>query len=106
MTVLKILGMLLVLASAPAFAQQVIGEPRLLDGFEDATSWRVVTSNEVSGKLRVIDGVEGRALCLESDFNDVPAYVAINSHLLIDYPDNHAVASPNRGDYTAHTLAQ
>src|SRR3546814_3958659 len=46
MTVLKILGMLLVLASAPAFAQQVIGEPRLLDGFEDATSWRVVTRSE------------------------------------------------------------
>src|SRR3546814_1486231 len=46
MTVLKLLGMLLVLASAPAFAQQVIGEPRLLDGFEDSTSWRVVTRSE------------------------------------------------------------
>src|SRR3546814_16371943 len=43
-------GLLLSLAflvPASAFAQQVIGEPRLLDGFEDATPWRVVTSNQI-----------------------------------------------------------
>src|SRR3546814_12239781 len=45
MTVLKILVMLLVLASAPAFAQQVIGEPPLPHGFADATAWRVDTLN-------------------------------------------------------------
>src|SRR3546814_13473031 len=104
MTVLKILGMLLVLASAPAFAQQVIGEPRLLDGFEDATSWRVVTSNEVSGKLRVIDGVEGRALCLDYDFNDVSGYVGIQRDLPIDYPENYAFAFQIRGDSPANDL--
>src|SRR3546814_11235328 len=58
MTVGRILGMLILLSSAPALAQQVIGEPRLLDGFEDATPWRVVTSNQVSGELRVADGAE------------------------------------------------
>src|SRR3546814_6086310 len=65
MTVGRILGMLILLSSAPALAQQVIGEPRLLDGFEDATPWRVVTSNQVSGELRVADGADGKALCLD-----------------------------------------
>src|SRR3546814_12722324 len=92
--------MLLVLASAPAFAQQVIGEPRLRDGFEDATSWRVVTSNEVSGKLRVIDGVEGSALCMDYDFHDVSGYVGIQRGLPIDYPHNYAFSFQNRGDRT------
>src|SRR3546814_17523703 len=84
MTVLRILGMLLVLASAPAFAQQVIGEPRLLDAFEDATPWRVVASNQVSGELRVVDGADGRALCLDYDFTGVSGYVGIQRDLPIE----------------------
>src|SRR3546814_11260578 len=96
MTVLRILGMLLVLASAPALAQQVIGEPRLLDGFEDATPWRVVTSNQVSGELRVADGADGKALCLDYDFNGVSGYVGVQRALPTNYPENYARSEERR----------
>src|SRR3546814_11751715 len=52
MTVGRILGMLILLSSAPALAQPVIGEPRLLDGFEAATQGPVVTSNQVRSEER------------------------------------------------------
>src|SRR3546814_710048 len=97
-------GLLLSLAflvPASAFAQQVIGEPRLLDGFEDATPWRVVTSNQVSGELRMMEGVQGRALCLDYDFNDVSGYVGLQRDLPIDYPENYAFAFELRGDSPA-----
>ena len=104
MAIVKILGLLLVLAGTPAFAQQVIGEPRLLDGFEDATPWRVVTSNQVSGKLRMAAGAQGRALCLDYDFNGVSGYAGIQRDLPIDYPDNYAFAFEMRGDSPANDL--
>src|SRR3546814_14508485 len=96
--------MLILLSSAPALAQQVIGEPRLLDGFEDATPWRVVTSNQVSGELRVADGADGKALCLDYDFNGVSGYVGIQRDLPINYPENYAFAFEIRGDSPANDL--
>jgi len=104
MTVRKILGVLLLLSPVPVLAQQVIGEPRLLDGFEDATPWRVVTSNQVSGTLRILDGAQGRALCLDYDFNGVSGYAGIQRDLPIDYPDNYAFAFELRGDSPANDL--
>ncbi|GAB3318485.1 discoidin domain-containing protein [Luteimonas notoginsengisoli] len=95
---------LALLAPATAFAQQLIGEPRLLDGFEDATPWRVVASNQVSGTLRVADGAQGRALCLDYDFNGVSGYAGIQRDLPIDYPENYAFAFRMRGDSPANDL--
>ncbi|WP_417473377.1 discoidin domain-containing protein [Luteimonas mephitis] len=98
MTIGKVILILCALVFAPANAQEVLGEPRLLDGFEDATPWRVVTSNQVSGELRVVDGTQGRALCLDYDFNGVSGYAGIQRDLPIDYPDNYAFAFEMRGD--------
>ncbi|MDN5782069.1 MAG: coagulation factor 5/8 type domain-containing protein, partial [Luteimonas sp.] len=102
--ILKIILALLCLAAAPAFAQQRIGEPQLLDGFEDAAPWRVVTSNQVSGKLRLVDGAQGRALCLDYDFNGVSGYAGIQRDLPIDYPQNYAFAFQLRGESPANDL--
>ncbi len=103
-TAAKMIGAWLALAAVPAFAQQVIGEPRLLDGFESAVPWRVVTSNQVSGKLRLVDGAQGRALCLDYDFNGVSGYAGIQRDLPIDYPDNYAFDYRLRGDSPANDL--
>src|SRR5690606_17145223 len=100
----RLLGLLLLLSPAPALAQQAIGEPRLLDGFEDAKSWRVVTSNQVSGSLRMVDGAQGRALCLDYDFNGVSGYAGIQRDLPVDYPDNYAFAFELRGESPANDL--
>jgi len=96
--------LLLLFLSVPASAQQRIGEPQRLDDFEDATPWRVVTSNQVTGKLRVDEGAQGRALCLDYDFNGVSGYAGIQRDLPIDYPDNYAFAFELRGDSPANDL--
>ena len=48
--------------ATPAFAAQE--GVRILDDFSDASAWRVVTSNQVSGTLRAADGVDGKAIYL------------------------------------------
>ncbi|MCA0394594.1 MAG: discoidin domain-containing protein [Proteobacteria bacterium] len=72
--------------------------PTVLDGFEDASAWRVVTSNQVSGSLRSIEGADGKALCLDYDFNGVSGYAAIQRDLAIEYPDNYRFDFQLRGD--------
>ena len=92
------------LLATPVFAQQPVGTPRMLDAFDDPSTWRVVTSNQVSGKLRVAKGVDGKALCLDYDFNGVSGYVGIQRDLAIDYPENYAFSFRLRGDSPANDL--
>ncbi len=78
--------------------------PRLFDGFENQNDWKVVVSNQVTGKLRQIQGVEGKALCLDYDFNGVSGYVGIQRELPIDYPDNYQFKFDLRGDSPKNDL--
>ncbi|HLM53708.1 MAG TPA: hypothetical protein VK325_09030, partial [Pseudoxanthomonas sp.] len=59
---------------------------QLLDDFGDARAWRMVASNQVSGALRQAQGVEGRALCLDYDFNGVSGYVGLQRDMALEYP--------------------
>ena len=92
------------MAAAPVLAQAPGPEPleppapRLLDGFEDAAAWRVVASDQVSGSLRSVDGEQGRALCLDYDFNGVSGHVGIQRDLAMVYPDNYRFSFRLRGD--------
>ncbi|WP_425599841.1 discoidin domain-containing protein [Luteimonas aestuarii] len=86
---------LLAMSAAQVQAQD---DARLLDGFEDASQWRVVTSNQVSGSIRSVAGVEGRALCLDYDFNGVSGYVGIQRDLPMTYPENYRFTFQLRGD--------
>ncbi|HRN61515.1 MAG TPA: discoidin domain-containing protein [Luteimonas sp.] len=79
---------------SPAAAQ----DAQIIDGFEDASTWRVVASNQVNGSLRAVDGAEGRALCLDYDFNGVSGYVGIQRDIAIDYPENYRFSFRLRGD--------
>ena len=51
-----------VLLPAVCAGAQAANPVRVLDAFDDASTWRVVTSNQVSAALRPVDGVEGKAL--------------------------------------------
>src|SRR5690606_1308897 len=66
--------------------------------FEAAAKWRVVASNQVSGSLRSVEGAEGKALCLDYDFNGVSGYVGIQRDLPMDYPENYRFGFQLRGD--------
>lgn len=81
--------------ATPAFAAQE--GVRILDDFSDASAWRVVTSNQVSGTLRAADGVDGKALCLDYDFNGVSGYAGIQRDLPLDYPANYQFGFQLRG---------
>jgi len=97
-------AVLLVLLSVPVVLQAQeapaggVPAPRMLDAFEDAAPWRVVTSNQVSGALRAIEGPEGLALCLDYDFNGVSGYAGIQRDLALDYPANYRFDMQLRGD--------
>lgn len=96
-------GMMCVMACLSAQADET-GNIRLLDGFEDASPWRVVTSNQVSGALRQVAGVNGKALCLDYDFNGVSGYAGIQRDLPLDYPDNYRFSFRLRGDPPGNDL--
>ncbi|MBX9403384.1 discoidin domain-containing protein [Lysobacter sp. BMK333-48F3] len=74
------------------------GASRLLDGFESAAPWTVVTSNQVRASLRPVDGAQGRGLCLDYDFNGVSGYAGLQRELPIEYPDNYRFDFRLRGD--------
>ena len=92
--------LLLSAASVPA----AMAGPRLLDGFEDPAPWRVVVSDQVSGSIRQVEGAQGRALCLDYDFNGVSGYAGIQRDLPLEYPDNYRFSFHLRGDSPANDL--
>ncbi len=79
-------------------------ETRVLDSFDDPASWRVVTSNQVSGKLRQVEGVRGKALCLDYNFNGVSGYAGIQRDLPLEYPQNYRFGFQLRGDSPKNDL--
>lgn len=98
-------GLLACLWAMPALAMQEepdahasAPEPRLLDGFEDASPWRVVASDQVLGQLRTGAGAEGRALCLDYDFNGVSGHVGIQRDLPLALPPDYRFSFQLRGD--------
>lgn len=95
------LALLLAAMGLPASAQD---KARKLDDFERIGAWTVVTSDQVTGKLRVAEGHDGKALCLDYDFNGVSGYAAMQRELPLDYPGNYAFAFQLRGDSPANDL--
>jgi hypothetical protein len=75
---------------------------RILDGFESAAPWTALSSNQVSASLREIDGADGRALCLDYDFNGVSGHAAMRRTLPLDFPANYAFDFMLRGNGPAN----
>jgi hypothetical protein len=74
------------------------GNPRTLDGFDDAAPWKIIQSDQVTGTLRNVDGPDAKALCLDYDFHGVSGYVGLQRDIALDYPDNYAFAFQLRGE--------
>src|SRR5690606_21890383 len=95
----------ILLSGALALHPAVAGaQARVLDGFEDPAPWRVVASDQVSGAIGRVEGARGGALCLDYDFNGVPAYAGIQRDLPLEYPDNYRFSFHLRGDSPANDL--
>ena len=103
MRVAGLCGWALALVPAMAWAQGV-AEIRVLDDFESTTPWQVVTSDQVSGTLRSVEGADGNAVCLDYDFNGVSGYAGLTRELPVDYPGNYAFSFQLRGDSPANDL--
>ncbi len=54
--------------------------------------------------LRQVDGVTGKALCLDYDFNGVSGYAVARRKLPMDYPANYEYALELRGEAPANNL--
>ncbi|MET0580762.1 MAG: discoidin domain-containing protein, partial [Pseudoxanthomonas sp.] len=101
MTRLFLLAAFLCSISNSATAQE---QPRILDDFSDPSTWRVVTSNQVTATLRQAEGVQGKALCLDYDYHGVSGYAGIQRALPLAYPQNYRFDFRLRGDSPANDL--
>ena len=101
MTSLFFVGIFTAFVSFNAHAQN---KSKVLDNFSDASKWRVVTSNQVNGSLRQVDGTQGKALCLDYDFNGVSGYAGIQRDLALAYPQNYRFDFQLRGDSPKNDL--
>lgn len=101
MTRLFLLAACLGLVAADANAQS---KPRVLDDFSDSSTWRVVTSNQVTAALRQIESAQGKALCLDYDYHGVSGYAGIQRALPLEYPQNYRFDFQLRGDSPANDL--
>jgi hypothetical protein len=79
-------------------------EAKVLDNFDHAQAWSAFASDAVTAKLRQVDGVNGKALCLDYDFNGVSGYAVARRKLPMDYPANYEYAIRLRGDGPANNL--
>jgi hypothetical protein len=96
-------GFLFVLLAA-LLAASPAAESKVLDDFENTAPWRVIASNQVSGQLRQADGADGRALCLDYDFNGVSGYVGLQRELPLEYPQDYEFSFQLRGDSPSNDL--
>lgn len=104
MSVGKVGAVLVLSVVSSVAAAEGLSKPRVLDAFESTSTWQVVTSDQVSGSLRLVDGAQGKAVCLDYDFNGVSGYAGLQRELPIDYPGNYAFSFRLRGDSPANDL--
>ncbi len=81
-----------------------VGATRVLDNFQDFTPWSASASDQVKATLRQADGVNGRALCLDYDFNGVSGYAFARRALPLDFPENYRFNLQVRGDGPSNHL--
>ena len=93
-------ALVLLLAGHGALA----AEPRTLDAFDDIGQWSAVASDSVSASLRSVEGVHGKAMCLDYDFNGVSGYAVARRVLPMRYPANYEFALQLRGSGPVNNL--
>lgn len=81
---------LLLLGAAPP--------PRILDDFEDASTWRSTPSDGVSLDLSTAEGFRGKALRLDFDFHGGAGYAVARKELPFALPENYEISFRVRGE--------
>lgn len=89
--------MLLLALTGATHASPAPDTPRALADFSNASTWHVSASDDVTGRLRGIDGEQGKALCLDYDLNGTAGYASLRRTLPITFPANYAIDLGVRG---------
>ncbi|HBL30793.1 MAG TPA: coagulation factor 5/8 type domain-containing protein [Acidobacteria bacterium] len=78
--------------------------PRTLDGFEEAASWTAAPSDGVSLQLAAAEGLHGRALRLDFDFQGGAGYAVARKELPFELPENYEISFRIRGEAPVNNL--
>jgi hypothetical protein len=81
-----------------------VGATRVLDNFEDITPWSASASDQVKASLRQVESKQGKALCLDYDFNSVAGYAFARRVLPLDFPENYRFDLKVRGEGLSNHL--
>lgn len=86
--------------SVAAFAADFLpnNHAKLLDGFDDIAAWQAMASDNVSATSHSVDGVTGRGMRLDFDFNGASGYAFIRRQLPLVLPDNYEISFYVRAD--------
>ena len=97
---------LLARALAAAHPVQVSAAPqtRVLDDFEQISTWTAHPSEGVSVTLHLDAGVRGRALRIDFDFHGGSGYALVRRRLDLDLPPNYAFGLYLRGESPNNNL--
>lgn len=69
----------------------------LLDDFDTLLDWRAEGTDEVGAVLRWVDGVQGRAMCLDYDFSRASGFALARRELPLDFPQDFELRFSLRG---------
>ena len=93
------LALFALLLATPAAAQT-----RVLDAFEDLTSWAADASTDVDSAVSAVDGHDGKAMRLTYDFNGRSGYAFAARAIDLNTPDNYEISFWVRGEGPTNTL--
>ncbi|MFN2385914.1 MAG: discoidin domain-containing protein [Thermoanaerobaculia bacterium] len=79
-------------------------EPVLLDPFDDPSGWTAAPSDGVKLSVTGAEGLEGRALRLDFDFQGHGGYAVVRKAFAVDLPGNYEFRFRVRGDAPANNL--
>ncbi len=97
----------IILAGVPlvATARAIAGtDPVVLDAFDDLSAWTVAPSSGVTMSLSQADGVEGKGLRVDFDFQRGSGFAVFRRPLDIPLPPNYRFAYSIRGQAPPNTL--
>jgi hypothetical protein len=77
---------------------------KLLDGFDDLSTWKPVPSDGVSLALAADQGHEGRAMRMDFDFHGHGGWAAVRRSVSLELPENYRITLRLRGEAPANTL--
>jgi len=79
-------------------------EARVIDDFTRPSVWKAEGTDDIGTQLRVTDGKNGKAICLDFDFNGVSGAAVLKRALPMEWPDNFALSFDVRGAMPANDL--